>query len=58
MPGAQFGAIIDSFQFRWTSSCIVNPEYKPEDMLKAVLHTLASSKSIETPFLVVLILSV
>jgi hypothetical protein len=40
---AVFGAIINSFQFRWTSSCIASPEYEHEDMLKAVLHALASS---------------
>ena len=40
---AVFGAIINSFQFRWTSSCIANPEYEPENMLKAVLHALESS---------------
>ncbi len=38
-----FGAILSSFQFQWTRSCIANPEYEPEDMLKAVLHALASS---------------
>ena len=40
---AAFRAIINSFQFRWTSSCIANLEYEPEDMLKADLHALASS---------------
>jgi hypothetical protein len=55
---AVFGAMINSFQFRWTSSCIANPENQPEDMLKSVLHALASSKRRETPFLVVLILTV
>ena len=53
-----FGAIIKSFQFRWTSSCIANPEKEFEDMLKAVLRALASSGSIDMPFLVVLILPV
>ena len=37
-----FGAITDSFLYRWTGSCIANPEYEPHDMLKAVLHALAS----------------
>ena len=37
-----FGAIIDSFLYRWTNSCIANSEYEPEDMLKTVLHALAS----------------
>jgi len=55
---AVFGAIINSFQFRWTSSCIANPEYEPEDMLKAVMHALASSESSEIQILVVLILLV
>jgi hypothetical protein len=48
---AVFGAIINSFQFRWTSSYIANPEYEHEDMLKAVLHALASFVSNEILFL-------
>ena len=51
-----FGAIPDAFSYRWGGSCIANPEYEPEDMLKAVLHALASSEAQDTPFLVVLIL--
>ena len=39
-----FGAITDSFLYRVNRSCIANPEYEPEDMLKAVLHALASSE--------------
>jgi hypothetical protein len=42
---AVFGAIINSFKFRWSGYCIANPEYELEDMLKAVLHALASSES-------------
>jgi ribonuclease HI len=53
-----FGAITDAFSYRWTGSCLANPEYEPEDMLKAILHALASSESQDTPFLVVLILPV
>jgi len=53
-----FGAILDSFLCRWTASCITNPEYEPEDMLKVVFHALASSKHTDTPFLVVLVLQV
>jgi hypothetical protein len=53
-----FGAVTNSFLIRWTSSCIANPEYDPEDMLKAVLHVLDSFKCTETPFMVVLILLV
>jgi hypothetical protein len=53
-----FGAITDSFLYRWTDSCIANPEYEPEDMLKAVLHAFSSSDSQDTPFLVVLILPI
>ena len=34
-----------SFLFRWTGSCIANPKYEPGDMLKAILHPLASSES-------------
>jgi hypothetical protein len=41
---AVFGAIINVFSFGWTSSCIANPECEPEDLLKAVLHALASSE--------------
>ena len=52
-----FGAIINSFQFRWTGSCIANPEYEPKNMLKVVLHALASFKNSKTPFIVVLALS-
>ncbi len=52
----QFGALVDSFRYRWTNSCITNPEYELEDMLKTVLHALASSEHTDTPFLVVLIL--
>ncbi len=53
-----FGEIIYSFKFRSTSSCIANPEFEPEDMLKTVIHALASSESIEIPLLVVLVLPV
>jgi len=55
---AIFRVITNSVQFRWTSSCIADPEYEPEDMLKAVIHALDSSKSSETPSLVVLVLLV
>jgi hypothetical protein len=37
---------------------IANPEYEPEDMLRANLHALASSEATEPPFLVALILQV
>ena len=53
-----FGATTDSFRYRWTSSCIANPEYEPKDMLKAVLHALSSSEVQGTPFKVILILPV
>jgi len=53
-----FGVTTDSFRYRWTGSCIANPEYEPEEMLKAVPHALSSSEVQDTPFLVVLILSV
>ena len=55
---ANFGAIINSFSYRWTASCIANPEYEPEDMLQAILHALASSENTDTPFLVVMILPI
>ena len=48
-----FGAIADFFLCRWTCSCIASPESEPEDMLKAVIHALASSESKYTPFMVV-----
>jgi len=53
-----FGKVINSFQFRWTGSCIANPKCDSEDMLKAVLHALVSSESNETPFLAVMVLHV
>jgi len=43
---------------RNTNSCIANSEYEPEDMLKAVLHALASSETSASRFLVVLVLPV
>ncbi len=46
---------MDAFSYRWTGSCIANPEYEPEDMLKAVLQALASSEAQDTPFLAVMI---
>jgi len=55
---AVFKAMINSFQFRTTSSCIANPEYEPEDMLKVVMYALASSENSKTPFLAVLVLHV
>ena len=53
-----FGALHDAFSYRWTGSCIANPEYEPEDMRKAVLHALGSSEHTTTPFLVVMVLPV
>ena len=50
-----FGANTDSFRYRWTGSYIANPQYEPEDMLKAVLHALSSLEAQDTLFLVVLI---
>jgi hypothetical protein len=51
-----FVAITDAFSYRWTGSRIANLEYEPDDILKAVIHALASSESQYIPFLVVLIL--
>jgi len=39
-----FGATTHSFRYGWTGSCIVNSEYEPEDIHKAVLHALSSSE--------------
>jgi hypothetical protein len=55
---AVFGAVINSFQFRWTCLCIANPEYEPEDTQKTILHALASSDGSDTPLLVVLVFPV
>ena len=49
-------ATTDSFLYRWTGSCIANPEYEPGDMLKASLHALSYLETQNTPFLDVLIL--
>jgi hypothetical protein len=46
-----FGAVINSFHYRRTNFCIVNPEYEPVDMLQAVLHALASYECINAFFL-------
>ncbi len=51
------GALPDAFNYRWTGSCIANPEYEPEDMRKAVLRALGSSEH-TTLFLVVMVLPV
>jgi hypothetical protein len=53
-----FGAVINSFLFRWTTSYIVNPEYEPEDILIAVMHAFLHSECAKTLFLIVLILPV
>ena len=53
-----FGTITVSFLYRWSVSRISVPEYKLEDILKAVLHALDSPKVADTPFLVVLIFSI
>jgi hypothetical protein len=53
-----FGALHKAFSYRLTGSCTANPEYDPEDMRKAVMHTLSSSEDNKTPFLVVLVLPV
>ena len=46
-----FGATTNFFLYRWTGSCIANPEYELEDMLKSVLHALASfSRVTRHPF--------
>jgi hypothetical protein len=53
-----FGAILNCFQYRWIASCIANPEYEPEDMLKAILHALSSSEHTNASFLAVMVLPV
>jgi hypothetical protein len=58
LEDVNFGAVINSFRFRWTSSYIANPEHKPEDMLKAVMQSLTSFECTYTLFMVVIILPV
>ena len=53
-----FGSIINGFLFQWINSCIATPECEPEDILKAVLHALASSVCTELPLLIIMILLV
>ncbi len=53
---AIFGALFVAFSYRWTGSCIANPEYEPADMRKTILHALACTTSSANLFLVVLIL--
>jgi hypothetical protein len=53
-----FDALYDAFSYRMTRSCIANPEYDPGDTRKAILHALATSTDMTTPFLVVLVLPV
>ena len=50
-----FGAIHDCHSYRWTGSCVANPEYIAEDMRKAVRHALESA-TYAPPFLCLLIL--
>ncbi len=51
-----FGALFDAYIYRWTSSCLANPEYEAADMRKTILHALDCATSSENPFLDVLIL--
>ena len=53
-----FGALHNAHSYRWTGSCVANPEYDPEDMRTIVLHALASSTNTMSPFLALLVLSV
>ena len=50
-----FGAVHDCYSYRWTGSCVANPEYIAEDMRKAVRHALESA-TYAPPFLCLLIL--
>ena len=53
---AIFGTLFDAVGYRWTASCLANPEYELADMRKTILHALACATSSANPFLVVLIL--
>jgi hypothetical protein len=53
-----FGALHNAHSYKWTRSCVANPEYDPEDMRTTVLHAIASSTNTTTPFLAVMVLPV
>ena len=53
-----FGALHNAFSYKWTGTCGTNPGCDPEDMKKAMLHALASSKDTTIPFLAVFVLKI
>ena len=53
---ARFGAVVNSFAYRWTGSCVANPEYTAPDMRQAVEHAIRSSVTTDNPFLCLLTL--
>jgi len=53
-----FGALHDSYSYRWTGSFPVTPKSEIDEMRKTVLQTLASPTDTLTIFLVVLFLPV
>ena len=53
---ARFGAVVNSFGYRWTGSCVANQEYTAADMRQAMEHAIRSSVSTENPFLCLLVL--
>ena len=38
---SNFGAVFDALSCRWTSSCLVDPEYKPGNMRMTIIHALS-----------------
>ena len=52
----QFGAAYNAFDYRWTGSCLANPEYEPEDMRQTLRHAIASTELSSTPTLIALLL--
>ena len=54
----RFGAVTDAFGYRWTGSCVANPEYTAEDMRKTVEHAIGSSLATDLPFVCALTLPV
>ena len=54
----RFGAVYNALQYRWTGSCLANPEPSAEGSRLAVEHAIRSSVSTNAPFLCLLTLQV
>ncbi len=53
-----FGTLHNAHNYKWTRSCIANPESNPADMRIKVLHALAFSTNTTIPFLAIIVLLV